>query len=436
MSQRVRTILLASLLMWTALPARAQPAAQATPTSMMLPGKSLAASAVLARVKPAVVQIRGYLGSNTAKAFHGTGFAIEAGGMFVTNYHVVAETLQHPDKYRLEFHTPDGKTGPVTVRAVDVRHDLAIVAAEGHAPAPIAVATAPLTKGDRAYAVGFPLDVGLTITEGISNGLVEDSFNPRIHYSGAVNGGMSGGPALNANAELIGVNVSGYIFQQLVSFLVPAAHIAPLVEIARDGNVTAETLKANVSAQMREHSAALTGALAGPISTEKTSGYTLPAKLAPFVDCNANGSVDASEPVQSVRIVCSAKAGLYLQQGLYAGDIRFSHAVLSTEKLGAWRFAKRLSGQAASGGSYGSKRHVAPYACQDRNVALKGFEAHTLMCVRAYRKLEGLYDFTLRVVSLNGDSQGFVSQLDIFGLDFDAGVDFARRYLAAMEWAP
>jgi S1-C subfamily serine protease len=416
--------------------AHAQARALAASASVTPSSTSEAATAVLAHVRPSVVQIRGFLGTNTAKAFHGTGFAIDTGGLFVTNYHVVSEKVQHPQRYRLEYRTPDGRSGPLTVRAVDVRHDLAIVAAEGHAPPPLSIAVKPMTKGDRAYAVGFPLDVGLTITEGISNGLVEDSFNPRIHYAGAVNGGMSGGPALNAAGDLIGVNVSGYIFQQLVSFLVPAAHILPLLDKARRVAGGADTLKDAVRDQMRTHAAELLNALAAPVATQKTFGYALPAKLAPFIDCNATGNVDASEPVHSVRISCSAKAGLYLQQGLYSGDIRFAHKVFSTAKLGAWRFTNRLSKQAAGGAGYGSKRHVAPYGCETRNVALKGFDARAQLCVRAYRKLDGLYDVSLRVVSLNGTATGFVSRLDMFGMEFDAGMSFARRYLAAMEWTP
>ena len=86
-----------------------------------------------------------------------------------------------------------------------------------------------------------------------------------------------------------------------------------------------------------------------------------------------------------------------------------------------------------STGSYGSRRHVAPFACTTRTLALKGFDARTVLCVRAYRKLEGLYDFTLRVTSLDGKAAGFVSQLDMFGHEFDAGLRFIERYLAAME---
>src|SRR6185295_19533547 len=118
---------------------------------------SQSAREVLAQVRPAVIQIKSFFGSNTAQASHGTGFAVAEGGVFMTNYHVVAEKVQHPDKYRLQFRTPEGKTGNIMVLAIDVRHDLAVVRATGFAPAPLKLESVVPAKGDRAYSIGFPL---------------------------------------------------------------------------------------------------------------------------------------------------------------------------------------------------------------------------------------------------------------------------------------
>jgi S1-C subfamily serine protease len=123
---------------------------------------------VLAQVRTAVIQIKSFFGSNTAQTSHGTGFAVKDGGTFITNDHVVADRVQYPGKYRLEYSTADGETGAITVLAVDLRHDLALVRAAGYAPQPLKLQTSSANKGDRAYSIGFSLDVGLTITEGIS----------------------------------------------------------------------------------------------------------------------------------------------------------------------------------------------------------------------------------------------------------------------------
>ena len=389
---------------------------------------------VLARVRPSIIQIKGFFGSNTANNFHGTGFAVAPGGVFMTNYHVVAQQIMYPDKYRLEYHTPEGKTGKVEVLAIDVRHDLAVVRTENFAPAALPIDPTVPAKGSRAYAVGFPLDVGLTITEGISNGRVEDAFDARIHYSGALNGGMSGGPALNARGTVIGVNVAGYRFEQLVAFLVPASHLRPLVEQALTKPSDQRELKKSVAAQLRTHADALLGAFAGAMPTQITAGYALPAKLAPFVDCKAGGDPAADAPVQQVTVQCAAKAGLYVQQGLFTGDIRYAHYVLTTEKLDAWRFANRLSGLARATGAFGRPKHVGPFDCETNVVKLRGFDASLMVCVRSYRSLEGLYDITVRALSLNESKRGVASHLDMHGVDFAGGMQFVKRFVESMEW--
>ncbi len=419
---------------------RAQTPAAATNGPVPAGAVSDSARGVLERASPAIVQIKGFFGSNTAQAFHGTGFAVAKGGLLLTNYHVVAEQVLYPDKYRLEYRAPDGRTGPIQVLAVDVRHDLAVVRAGGFTAVPLPLNATVPAKGVRAYAIGFPLDVGLTITEGVSNGRVEDSFDPRIHYSGAINAGMSGGPALNAAGQVFGINVSGYRFEQLVSFLVPAVHALQLIQRAQRQPLVISDARKEVLAQLHAHAQSLVGALArrvdGTLPVQRMAGYFLPGKLGEFVDCNAAGDPAPEQPVRTERISCAAKAGLYVQQGLYSGDVRYSHFVLTTDKLGPLRFANRLGDLARASGGYGSRRHVGPFSCRDSIVALRGFDARLMVCTRGLRNFEGLYDITVRVVSLNQDARGFASHIDMYGVEFEAGMGLVRRYVEAMRWEP
>ena len=43
---------------------------------------------------------------------------------------------------------------------------------------------------------------------------------------------------------------------------------------------------------------------------------------------------------------------------------------------------------------------------------------------------------TMRVVSLNEPKRGFASHVDMFGVEFDAGMRFVHRYVDAMRWKP
>ena len=280
------------------------------------------------------------------------------------------------------------------MRAIDVRHDLAIVEAVGFAPAPLEL-KADTIKGERAYSIGFPLDVGLTITEGVSNGRVEDSFQPRIHYSGALNAGMSGGPGLDSSGHVIGVNVAGYFLSQLVAFFVPAEYAITLLASSTKAPLDAKRARDEVAGQLRAHSEALLAALDTPLVMQAHQGYELPGKLAGFVDCRAAGDPAPDQPVQVERVICDAKSTLYIASDLNSGGLSFRHQVLNTNTLDAWRFAHRLQEASAPLGGqfkFGRNRQLAPYACKQDDVALEGLEANAIVCLRAYRKFDGLYD--------------------------------------------
>src|SRR5262245_10635461 len=397
---------------------------------------SAAARLILDRVRPSVVQIKGFFGTNTAEAFHGSGFAVTDRGVFITNWHVVSDVVLYPEKYRLEYRTPAGATGPVTVRAIDIRHDLALVEARGLTPAPLTLRREPTIKGERAFSVGFPLDVGLTITEGVSNGRVEDSFEPRVHYSGALNAGMSGGPGLDASGKVIGVNVAGYRASQLVAFWVPAEHAIALLARAERSSFDPGRAHTEVASQLRAHSEALLAALGSKLPTQNHQGYELPAKPAAFVECYASGDPAPDQPVHAEHVTCDTKLRLYLGRSLQAGSLTFQHQVMRTRTLDAWRFAHRMQTAKSSYGPYGSARQLAPFACKQQNVELNGFAANATVCLRAYRKLEGVYDLNVRVVSKNEPKRGFVSTLSLAGVAADRALAFTRAYLESMRWNP
>ena len=60
-------------------------------------------------------------------------------------------------------------------------------------------------QGATVYSLGNPHDLGLIVVPGTYNGLQKHSFYPRIHFTGAVNAGMSGGPTVDAAGKVVGV---------------------------------------------------------------------------------------------------------------------------------------------------------------------------------------------------------------------------------------
>jgi S1-C subfamily serine protease len=396
---------------------------------------SNAARTRLDKARDSVVQIRGFYGESQSDAFHGSGFAASNNGLIVTNYHVVSEAVLYPKQYRLEFLAPSGAKGKLSVYAIDVEHDLAIVKAAEFVPPPLRLRSQIPNKGDRAYSIGFPLDLGLTITEGVANGLVDNTLEQRIHFSGAMNGGMSGGPALDSSGAVYGVNVSVNVGKQSVSFVVPAKHIAPLLTRAT-APLDTHTAREQVAAQLLAHQAALFATVRTDLTMQTTQGYALPTTVAPSIDCNSDGNSDPNNPIRIENISCSAHVGVFVQRGLEMGDIRFQHRLLETERLHPLQFAYRLNAAAEAPMWSGSAKHVAPFTCKDDIVALNGFDARISICVRQYRMFAGLYDIGVTVASVNQPQRALVSALSLRGVGFESGMAFVHRYLGAVQWNP
>lgn len=404
---------------------------------------SSAAQIRLDRARDSVVQIRGFYGGSESSAFHGSGFAVRmegpVTGLIVTNYHVVSEAVLHPRQYRLEYIAADGRTGGLQVYAIDVKNDLAIVKADALQLPPLRLRPQIPRQGERAYSIGFPLNLGLTITEGVANGMVANSFEQRIHYTGAINGGMSGGPALDANGAVYGVNVSVVTGRQLVGFVIPAKHIQPLLARAREplnSSNSPRQARELVAAQALVHQAGIFASMLEQPGTQTVSGYTLPTRISPSTECSTVGNMDAHPQLSVETINCAIRARLLAQPGLEIGDIIFQHRILRSQSLHPLQFTRQVNGAAAAYKRSGSDKHVAAFACENSLVSLDGFDARVSTCARQYRLFANLYDIAVTVVSINSTQQAVISQLDLRGVAFEPGMQFVRRYLRSMRWTP
>jgi serine protease Do len=398
---------------------------------------SNAARVRLDRARDSVVQIRGFFGDAGTSAFHGSGFAATADGLIITNYHVVSEVVLHPRQYRLEYVTSDNRTGRLQVYAIDVRNDLAVVKADELMLPPLRLRTDIPGQGARAYSIGFPLNLGLTITEGVANGLVSNGLDQRIHYTGAINSGMSGGPALDAGGAVYGVNVSVIAARQLVGFVVPARHVAPLLARARapiEKTHSARQAQDMVASQVLAYQSTLFEPGPQPEATQTVFGFTLPTQIGPAIDCSTTGTSETTQQMRTETIGCTARARVSIQAGLDVGDIRYQHRVMRTDGLHPLQFAQRVNLIAQGYPRYGSALHVAPFACNEELVSLDGFDARVRTCARQYRLFSSLYDIAVTVTSINSSTSAVVSQLDLRGVGFEPGMQFVRRYLEAMRW--
>jgi serine protease Do len=412
------------------------------------PPVSSTAESVYADAKPRLLQIRTLVERADRQSSIGSGFAVTADGLALTNYHVVSQYALEPSTYRLEYAAPDGTRGPLVLQAIDVVNDLAVVRldrpAGSHFEFDVRAIAGALPKGERLFAMGNPLDLGFTIVEGTYNGLVDNSYNERIHFTGALNPGMSGGPTVTVDGRVAGVNVAKQLRGELVSFLVPAHHAAALLDRARAAPpLTPADARAEIARQLTDWQSGFARAVRESGLRPASFGpYRAPESAVPWLNCWARTNADEKPKPRAIvdTTQCSSRTSLFIAGDLQTGQIDFSHSHARSVDLNAFQFATFVSRQLSPtfAAAFGGKR-LTPQQCHEDFLAFAGTPERPVLravwCARAYRDFEGLYDVAIVAVTQDRDREALVSRLALRGMTWDNALALGRGFLGAIAWS-
>ncbi|XP_004277163.1 serine protease HTRA2, mitochondrial [Orcinus orca] len=183
---------------------------------------------VVEKTAPAVVYIeilgRHPFSGREVPISNGSGFVVAADGLIVTNAHVVA------DRRRVRVRLPSGDTYEAVVTAVDPVADIATLRIQTKEPLPTLPLgrSADVRQGEFVVAMGSPFALQNTITSGIVSSAqrpAKDLGLPQtnveyIQTDAAIDFGNSGGPLVNLDGEVIGVNTMKVTAG--ISFAIPA----------------------------------------------------------------------------------------------------------------------------------------------------------------------------------------------------------------------
>ena len=137
----------------------------------------------------------------------GSGFIVDKAGYILTNFHVV------DDASRISVRLQSGEEYVAKVVGTDEETDLAVLKIEAGKDLPTVKLgdSDAVQVGDWVLAVGSPFGLAQTVTAGIISQTRREtpyttSFQRFIQTDAAINRGNSGGPLVNMNGEVIGVN--------------------------------------------------------------------------------------------------------------------------------------------------------------------------------------------------------------------------------------
>ena len=420
-----------------ASPTAAVPVAADAPAGAASAPISYSARRVYEQARSQLVQIRTVLKGRASQTSVGSGFFVSREGHIVTNFHVVSEAALKPERHDLVYVTADGREAPLQILQIDVLHDLALLkAADGAGRTFDALSFRPearaLSQGERIYSLGNPLDVGFAVTEGTYNGLVRRSFYPQIFFGGALSGGMSGGPALDQEGQVIGINVARRVDGEQVSFLVPAAFATALLARGRDAVPIKTAAYGLVTDQLMLHQAALTDRfIQQGWKTATHPRYKVPVPNDQFMRCWGSSEPSRTGGLDMERSDCVMETRIFV--GDYTtGAIGVRHESYDGSKLGALRFANRYSASFRNE-SFSRLRseHQTKPQCHEDFVDQQGLTLRAVVCLRAYKKLPELFDVSVLVVTLDQAQAGVQGRFDAQGLSFANAQKLAGHYLQA-----
>uniref|UniRef100_A0A4W6DL56 HtrA serine peptidase 3 n=1 Tax=Lates calcarifer TaxID=8187 RepID=A0A4W6DL56_LATCA len=192
---------------------------------------------VVEKIAPAVVHIELFLrhplfGRNIPLS-SGSGFVMSENGLIVTNAHVVSSSSPVSGQQHLKVQMHNGDVYEASIKDIDKKSDIATIKINPQTMLPILFLghSADLRPGEFVVAIGSPFALQNTVTTGIVSTAqrdgkelgLRDSDMDYIQTDAIINYGNSGGPLVNLDGEVIGINTLKVAAG--ISFAIPSDRI-------------------------------------------------------------------------------------------------------------------------------------------------------------------------------------------------------------------
>ena len=147
-------------------------------------------------------------GTPHTERFYGSGFIIDPSGVIATNYHVVRDAQD----IEVTFH--DGTRVPAHLLKATQLIDVALIKVDVDHKLPTVSwgDSDKLQVGDPVFAVGNALSVGISVSGGLvselNRNIMDSPYDDYVQTDAAINHGNSGGPLVDANGKVVGIDTA------------------------------------------------------------------------------------------------------------------------------------------------------------------------------------------------------------------------------------
>ncbi|XP_004715120.1 serine protease HTRA3 isoform X2 [Echinops telfairi] len=201
---------------------------------------------VVEKIAPAVVHIELFLRhplfSRNVPLSSGSGFIVSESGLIVTNAHVVTSSNAVSGRQQLKVQLLDGDSQEAAIKDIDRKSDIATIKIQPKRQLPVLLLgnSADLRPGEFVVAIGSPFALQNTVTTGIISSAQREGKELGLHNSdmdyiqtdAIINYGNSGGPLVNLDGEVIGINTLKVAAG--ISFAIPSDRISRFLSQVQD----------------------------------------------------------------------------------------------------------------------------------------------------------------------------------------------------------
>jgi len=369
----------------------------------------------------------------------GSGFQVNAEGLLATNYHVVAEKIHRPESNRIEYLSDSGDRGSLKIVDVDIINDLAILQMEKAGSEFLNLNKDKVFKGTKIFSIGNPHDIGFTIIEGTYNGIAKDSFIDKIHFSGSLNAGMSGGPAISHEGEVVGINVATAGNQ--ISFLVPVKGLVKLISESRGKDFDFEkNADTEIENQLIDNQNKNVNKILNMSWKHANFGkLSVPAQITDELKCWGGINHTDKDKFKYFYSMCSTQDRIFIDDKFDTGAIAYRYNYLmGKDELNLIQFFNFYEMQYRSpDGDYknAAEDNVTNFECNDSVINEAGSKWKASFCVRQYKKYPKIYDLHMYMAELGSEKEGFTTALIAQGISKENSLKLAERFVQEVKTA-
>jgi serine protease Do len=395
------------------------------------------AEGLFKKYSPAIYQIQSISIESNKKNSIGSGFQIFK-GYIVTNYHVVSDSVMTPGSYHIQTIQSDGKEQPARVINFDVVHDIAIIRIENPQETTLPLGSSEINKGKRLFSIGNPEDVGMMIIEGVSNGYMDKALYKKVLTSLPLNPGMSGGPALDVEGYVVGINVM--TAGNSLSFLVPVEFLKALWEKTRAnhfksiGNFTAQVQQQLIT----QETDYLKRIIGRKWERQRFGQFLVPSTLSNEFTCWGEPRDEDEYWIQSPYLDCGIKDNLFISSTVRAHTVSFNYSWIKSKGFDPFRFYTLMNQGFIKSYrfdlDYADERDAENFLCRTDIVKISSVPFWVSTCGRKLKQLPQLYDVNIRMASLGDMDRMMMIEVTLGAITKKTAKSFIQRFYKELEW--